>query len=163
MSDDEFKHLQNFGKTIENQSVKEPKESKPKNNFSFKFDKKKINYNFKKIYKRIIFTKIRLKKHIDGLNFKKIKLPKVDISIPKTKKNYVRCYRIIEKKKQRRNKITIVRKRVPFKIDFSELDASKTDLDDLFSFTFESGLYFNRQKTTENHKLKSSIWDFKIK
>ena len=160
MSDDEFRNLQNFGKTIETKVVKEPIKKKTKKP-QIKLDKNKVKYAFKKISKKFIFLGIRLKKHKDNIHFRIIRLP--NLNFPKRKKDYVKCYRIVEKKKQRGNKNIVIRKRVPFKIDISQINSSKTDLEHLITFTFESGIYFNRQKTTEDHKLKPSIWDFKIK
>lgn len=164
MSDDEFKHLQNFGKTIEKQIVEKPKKKKDDEKIFPKFDKRKIKYILKKLSKRIIFTKIRFKKHRDSLSYKKYKLTNFKITFPKKQRNYVKCYRLVEKRKQRGNTSIIVRKRVPFKIDISELGSTKTDLEHLINFTFESGIYYNKQKITiDDHKLKRSVWDFKIK
>lgn len=175
MSGDEFKDLQNFGKTIEDtqddkvevdQNIKKdlPNVFRKSQRKKICFDTKKIKYFFKKISKRMIFTKIRLVKCSENFYFKIQRLKTIKISFPKRQKNYVKCYRIVEKRKQRRNKTIIVRKRVPFKIDLENIGQGRSDLENLVHLTFESGIYFNTcRPTTKDHKLKESVWDFKLK
>ena len=168
MSDEEFQDLQNFGKTIEKiQNVKKDikVELKQKEIKKIKiFDKEKLGYFVKKIFKNMIFTKIRLAKHCKNLFFKMQKLKKIKNVSLKRQKNYVKCYRLVERRKQRRNKTIIVRRRMPFKIGFEDIGLGRSDLENLIHLTFESGVYFNTERpSTSDHKLKESVWDFKIK
>ena len=175
MSGDEFKDLQNFGKTIEDkqndkveveQNIKKDLQNvfRKSQEKKVSFDTQKTKYFFKKISKRIIFTKIRLVKYGENVYFKIQKLKKIRVNFPRQQKNYVKCYRLVEKRKQRRNKTIIVRKRVPFKIGLETLGHGRSDLENLIHLTFESGVYYNTHRpTTKDHKLKESVWDFKLK
>ena len=104
-----------------------------------------------------------MKKHSGFLFFKTQKIKQIKIKFPKDQ-SYVKCYRLVEKRKNRRNKVIIIRRRIPFKIDIGDLVPQKDDLEQLIHLTFESGVYYTHQKrTTDDHRLKDSIWDFKTK
>jgi len=94
LSGDEFKDLQNFGKTIEDkQNDKVEVEQNIKENLQnifrksqekkVSFDTQKIKYFFKKISKRIIFTKIHLVKYSENVYFKIQKLKKIRVNFPR--------------------------------------------------------------------------------
>lgn len=175
LTGEEFQDLQNFGKTLEKKqneySERTSKErqgskekfllllNKPKDNLNAQ----KLKYFVIKISKRIIFTKMRLTKHGEFFFFKIQKMKRIKIEIPKQQKNYVKCYCLIEKRKQKRNKTIIVRKRIPMKINIEDIGPARSGLGNLIHLTFESGIYYNHRKTTADHKLKESLWDFKLK
>lgn len=150
MPNEEFNDLQNFGRTIKRRKKNKTKE-KHKNIFIIKiksFDKEKIKYFFKKIYKRLIFTRIRLKKYRQKLSFlvddliRNISKTKISLPSFSKQKNYVKCYKLVEKRTRRRNKIIIVRKSVPYKLKREYIGPSKTNLENLVNLTFDSGIYY---------------------
>ena len=175
LTGEEFKDLQNFGKTLEEKqnqySERTSKERQgPKEKFLLLLNKSKDNLNAQKlkyfgikISKRIIFTKMRLAKHCEFFFFKIQKMKRIKIEIPRQQKNYVKCYRLVEKGKQKRNKTIIIRKRIPMKINIGDIGPARSGLESLIHLTFESGVYYNHRKTTADHKLKESLWDFKLK
>ena len=86
--------------------------------------------------------------------YKKIKSAKLPI-----KKNQNKCYKIVETKKQRRNKIIIIRKRVPFEYNPLELNSKKANLGTIFYLTFKEDS--NQETKSEAYTIiKDSIWDF---
>lgn len=169
MSDNEFKDLQNFGKTIE----KKPENNKKiivkeKKNYSKQFKpilKKKLLLFGIKLIKNTIATGEWIHKKIKTIanrikqrnaNQKKIKFTKK----PKQKiqKN---AYKIVETKKERRNKMIIIRRRIPIDYNPLELQPKKTDLGALFYLTFKND---NNQETKSEAYtiLKGSVWDFPV-
>lgn len=164
MANEEFDDLQKFGKTIKKENIN----NKQKNSFVKNINKEKIHYFCKKIYKRLIFTKIRVKKYCQKLAFSVDtfirKISKTNISFPNwfKQKDYIKCYKLRERRKIRKNKTIIVRKRVPYKLKREHIGPAKTNLENLVHLTFDSGIYYHSYKpTTKNHKTKESIWDFK--
>jgi len=156
LSDNEFKDLQNFGKVIE---------KKPENNTKVIVKEKKNFYKqlkpvFSYIKKKTLILATKLLKYTiiasKGI-YKKIKSTK----LPKLRtQNY--AYKIVETKKQRRNKTIIVRKRVPYKYDHLGLNPKKSNLGTLFYLSFKEDS--NQETKSEAYtRLKDSVWDFPIK
>ncbi len=153
MSDNEFKDLQNFGKTIEkNSENKEKIIVKEKKNHS-KQIKKILIYLGKKTYN---LTKILLKYSIStgrwiNIKIKSAKLPR--------KKNQNKRYKIVEIKKQKRNKIVIIRKRVQLEYNKISQNSNKAKLGKIYYLTLKDE---NNQVTKQEAYtiLKDSIWDF---
>jgi len=172
LKEDEFSDLHKFGKTIEEKQNKKHDDSNLYNLKNLNIEKKqikikiinkeKIKYLSKKIFKRMVFTKIRFNKNFETIFFLFQKLRNYKKRILNNNAKKIRSYHLVEKTKKRRNKVIIIRKRVPYKINIEEFGKPKDDLDQLISFTFESGIYYTHKKnTTSNHKFKKSIWDFK--
>ena len=135
MPDNEFKDLQNFGKVLE----KKPEKNNSKKIFVkgkrsrsikikpiFLFLGKKGLKAFKKFLKLIVLA--------GHWSYKKIS----SVELPRFK-NKNKCYKIVETKKQRRNKMIIVRKRVPFEYHTTDLSSNPTNLGTLYYLSFKEG------------------------
>ena len=153
MSDNEFKDLQNFGKTIE----KKPEDTKK----IIVKEKRNLSTQIKPIIlylkKKTLNIVIRLIKYIMATSkwtHKKIK--SIEFLKHNTQK---KVYKIVETKKQRRNKIIIIRKRVPFKYDPLEPYHKKANIGTIFYLSFK-GDNDIETKAEAYTILKDSIWDF---
>lgn len=169
MSDNEYKDLQSFGRTIEKKQEIKTKEKK-----SFIQTIKPAIIYFKKVAKIVVIKLWKITFTISKWIYKKIKRVATKI---KTRKQYRRkirfvmqprqkkqkiAYKIVETKKQRRNKIVITRKRIPFEYNPLEVQPKKTELGALFYLTFK-GDDAEETKPEAYTRLKESIWDFPIK
>jgi len=183
LNEDYFKDLINFGSSIEKKEVNQRKKlrgssKKSKNHYSRPNKIKPWIVAKKTIKKLVSFVDEKSECLRDGF-FKVFLRKRKKLSVIKktVKKNnwrhvlnfsdgkkFVTGYKLVEKKKQRGNKIVITRKRVRVKINKDDVGPPNGDLQDLIHLTFESGLYYHRENTNYfNHGLKKSIWDFKIK
>ena len=166
MSDSEYKDLQSFGKTIAKKPENKTKECIKVNKKYFEKLKPVIS-NIKKI---TIILSIKFIKAIisfgdwTGKNIKKakkhrIQLKKIKIIKHPWRKTCEIGYKIVETKKQHRNKIIITRRRVPIDYNPLELQSKKTDLGALFYLTFKDDS--NTETKPEVYtQLKESILDF---
>ena len=163
MKDDEFAELGILGNRL-NKSNEEIKIKKKESNFRFK----KINskFSFKKfliiIFRKIVILfKCFITKfyNISKNLIIKIKHKLVEFNF-KRRKNI--SYKIIELKKEKRNKVIIIRKRVPMNtIINKKIDLSKPSL---YYCSIDSDEIKNYCTDIICHdKLKKSIWDFPIK
>ncbi|MEF8847577.1 MAG: hypothetical protein V5A68_00380 [Candidatus Thermoplasmatota archaeon] len=179
MDGDDFKELQKLGSSIQRQRERQKEKTKLRQKISLKIRdlkkyfknilrKENLVYLSKKIRKRITFAKIRLSKKFENISFlsskisKRINLFKKNLKEKKyRKKKYVKGYKLVEKRKKRRNKVVIIRKRVPVKINKRHIGPSK-QLKDLMDITFNPKVYyFHKEKQKKAYeKLKESIWDF---
>jgi hypothetical protein len=169
LSSNDFSDLQNFGKTINNKSKYETKNVKKNKN--------------KKDFSEIYFLKLKLFiKQIVKLVVYIIKLSikKVTISIRKTKKNKTTKpivkpkkqiknieenigFKIIEKKRQRRNKTIITRKRVPINYKLKKSQMREINLCALYYLSIKDDETGIQEIDKEKYcSIKKSVWDFPI-
>ena len=170
MSDNEFKDLQNFGKTIE----KKPENTKKiivkeKENYSKQFKpifsilKKKVLVFGIKLIKNTIatgeWTHKKIKTIVNRAKQRNTLPKKIKFTQKPKQKIQKNAYKIVETKKERRNKTIIIRRRIPIDYNPLELQPKKTDLGALFYLTFKND---NAQETKHEAYtiLKDSIWDF---
>lgn len=181
MDDNEFQDLQMFGQSIEVQpeqksitsEIKKPvvaqlKIRRPKNNYNKYF--KKISCFFTKIFRKIA-KKIRIKlkdfkcffnKKISNFN-KKIGLWVHNRKIYSLKNSLKQNsdligYKIVEFKKEKKNKIVIVRKRIPYILDSLDIKNKKSDVGSLYYLSVHDE---DQDVSAESYaRLKKSVWDF---
>ena len=181
MDDNEFQELQMFGHGIDvklEEKTKIPEITKP--DFKkLKIKKGKTNYvrYFKKaliwlceIFKR--FGKklgYKTKTFFSSVNekfcnfFKKISLWKNNRQTYSLKKSLKQNsdhigYKIVEFKKEKRNKIVVVRKRIPYIFNPANISNKKTEMGSMYYLSL-TGEDENPQ--SESYiRLKKSIWDF---
>lgn len=162
MNANEFQDLQEFGTNIEKTTEEETKKE-PKQKNSLKF---LVNCFVKKCYilfisfikwfyikTRSAFIKIK-----NWFVFKRdLKRINRNIKIKANKKGY--SYKIVETKKQRRNKTVIIRKRVPFYFDVNSYKPGLNNINGVFYLS-------EKDKNTVDSEyclfVKESIWDFPI-
>ena len=164
MSKDEFEDLKNFGKTIE---IK-PKQKKVEDKNQLVI--KKTKFEIKKFLK-VILVKICkalilfFKKLLEGSYrlSSEIKRKYENWNIKKQSQSN-KCYKIVETKKQRRNKVIIIRKRVPAKYVSNNLVTKDPNIGALFYLSIKDKEDGGIETSSENYtSLKESVWDFPIK
>jgi len=170
LSDNEFKDLQNFGKTIEKKPentkkiiVKERKDFSKKIKPIFSILKKKVLVFGIKLIKNTIATGEWTHKKIKAIVNRAKQLnahpKKIKFTQKPKQKIQKNAYKIVETKKERRNKIIIIRKRVPFKYDPLEPYHKKANIGTIFYLSFK-GDNDIETKSEAYTILKDSIWDF---
>ena len=176
MSSDEFQDLQKFGTGI----IQKPDKDKKNNDIELQEDKVKeiiiseiVISNFRKIllflhkifcrFSKLLIDKKNIfsKKIKDYLYFHNIKKYNKKLN---RKKSISRCYKIVETKKEKKDKTIIIRRRVP--ID-NIIEKSLLPNDNI------KGLYFLKVHSSENGSeiiepvehvgMKKSVWDFPLK
>lgn len=162
MKDNEFKELNIFGEKIErkneNKNCSKNKELKTNK----KDIKKKLirsierhSKNFliflKSLYKKIIITILKdTQKKIQN---------KINSFRLENKKNI--GYKIIETKKERRNKVIIIRKRVPIKLNINI--NTRNEKPSLYYYNLKTEKDKNcKSNISEYIKIKRSVWDFPL-
>jgi len=172
LSDNEFKDLQNFGKIIEKKPEKNTKVIvKEKKDFSKKFKpvfsilKKKVLVFGIKLIKITIATgewiRKKIKTIVNRAKQRNAHRKKIKFAQKPKQKIQKSAYKIVETKKERRNKTIITRRRIPIDYNPLELQPKKTDLGALFYLTFKND---NAQEANPEAytRLKNSVWDFPI-
>ncbi len=163
MNESEFEELNKLGDKIVQKNNKKSKKNKKLNlkikKISIKSNKKiSVKILLKKIFKktkiqfRNIINYLKRINHILFLKIKALNLEKIDN----------KAYKIVESKKQRRNKVVIVRKRVPInnKID-SKIEKNSACF---YYINLESDDKKDGILQINSHvSLKKSIWDFPFK
>jgi len=162
LSDNEFKELQNFGKNEEKI-----------------VDKNKITVDYKTVIKKFLVFLINNFKKIIYFLIKETKLlfnflnlflkeyfnkrKKKKIIIKYKLKDPVFGHKIVEIKKQRRNKTIIIRKRVPFFYDTKNIQPKINKNAALFYMALKTDKNGNHETKPETYThLKESVWDFPI-
>ena len=108
------------------------------------------------------WTYRKIKKAIINVKNRNHSRRKIGLTTRPKQKTHRIAYKIVETRKQRRNKMIIIRKRVPFEYNHLVLQPKKTDLGALFYLTFKED---NATETRPEAytRLKDSVWDFPIK
>lgn len=152
MPDDEFKDLDVFGKRFNQnkENIKQEKRSITKNNNLVErktFLKKIIKSLGREI---LFFCRLFFKKKFSYI--------KSNIIMYTSNKQRSSGFKIVETKKQRKNKVIITRKRIPIKstIRFKKNIASSC----LYFFNLDNKNELDEPKIKGHTILKESIWDF---
>jgi len=168
LENDEFKELNMFGERFEQKddNKKESDKNYSKEN-EYKLNKHHIIRFLFRVSKIIIKKSIRLIRSIFGriviIAFKKIstilKKKVTDLEL-KNKKDI--GYKITEVKKVKRNKVIIIRKRVP--ISINHICKNRTSKPCIYYYSLNSNKKeINLQEINKYSNLKESVWDFPIK
>lgn len=166
MKEDEYANLNELNKVFEQKTIKEISNKKKEKKIP-KFDKKTlakkiVNFSKKFLKKSYEVTKKLSKKILLIVKTKYNSAKKQIIEYNEARKGKI-AYKIVETKKEKRNKIIIVRKRVPI----------NTHLNNKISNNLNPSIYYCRLKPEEKNicekniightRLKKSIWDFPMK
>ena len=169
MNSDEFNDLEKFGKVIEKppeqDSVKIKKKVKKNQDINFKTAFKKIfNKIFCFIRKNLVKTKKAFVKIKTIIKEKKEIRKRYKLALKRNRKSNDIHYKIVETKKQKRNKTIIVRRRVPDYYDTSILSSKKGHLASIYYLSLEGqSKNENAQVKHDSYTiLKKSVWDFPI-
>jgi len=170
LDNDEFNDLEKFGKVIEKPSEENTIKEKKKENISSKKNFKKIAL---KIFRALFYFAKRL-----SLKLKKLLLNIIEFfktkrelssrykaAVKKHRKRKDISYKIVETKKQRRNKTVIVRRRVPSYFDASGLVVkSNNAMGNIYYLSLnEEPEQENTQIKHDSYTiLKKSVWDFPV-
>jgi len=161
LTDDEFEELGLLGNRLNRNQIQENKNKKK--NLKIKINKKLSIKNLLKIaIKKIIYSlKWLIKKILNKSILLSIKLKEYLEKQKQLKSNKI-AYKIIEIKKEKRNKVIIIRKRVPINYIINTKIRMKNPSIFYCDIDSEEIKNVNSEIVTYD-KLKNSIWDFPIK
>jgi hypothetical protein len=159
LSNNEYEDLKIFGKSIDNKNRQKDLVYKNKTFIKkSRFDIKKILFKVLKI--SILFLK-KLKRW--SIKLLRIVIQKYSVFISKRQKKSDIFLKIVETKKQRGNKVILVRKSVPYKYIPEKICYNKPNLNSLYYLSVNAKDDGTINIDKENYtSLKESIWDFQI-
>ena len=158
MTDDEFKELNTFGEKIEKKTNNKNDLKREETKVDKKVKKQNIIILLRKIKKSIFvyFRFFLIKMFLLSKNIKLFFYKKIGNISFKNKRNI--GYKIVETKKQKRNKVIITRKRMP--ITISNLSKNKIKKPCIYYYKINLE---KKTKVKKYSKLKDSVWDFPLK
>ena len=167
MKEEEYADLNVLKKRFDQKSNEKPNRiKKERKKFEIQLENKSLKKTFIKyansFFKNLFYFSKTINKEIYKISYKEYEKVKkrIDVFIKSRQKNI--AFKIVETKKQKRNRVIIVRKRVPIgsKIDFTPTDSRPS----IYYCSLNPEENKSCEKKIIGHvKLKKSIWDFPIK
>jgi hypothetical protein len=118
-----------------------------------------FNYIGLSFIKSLKYLGYKIKKRLNNYSREiKRKYSNWDIKKQKNKK-----YKIVEKKKVCKNKVIIVRKRVPYKYKTSNISSINPDMNSIYYLSIKENVDGILETNNENYtSIKESVWDFPL-